>query len=94
MISIKTFYIVGAGLMVFSTIGSIWSAVLNWPLLNNGSKLSTSVGVLFNFLWFGLFLFLYKMTLTEPMQVVNSPEIENLLNDLKNNKEVNNAKKN
>lgn len=84
-LEIRTFYLTGAILMVFSIIGSIWALNVNWSYLVWGARISSIVGVLFNFLWMGLFAFLYKMTPKGagiPQKVVNSPEIEQMLKEL------------
>jgi hypothetical protein len=82
-IEIRTFYLVGAILMVFSMIGSIWALNTNWGILVTGAKMSAVVGILFNLLWCGLFTFLYKMTPKQPDKVVNDPEIDKLLQELR-----------
>ena len=94
-LEIRTFYLIGSILMVFSIIGSIWNLNVIWGALNGGGKMSGLAGVLFNFLWLGLFLFLYKMTpKQEPnVRVIEDPKIEKLLNDLtKTEKEVKNGR--
>lgn len=80
--NIKTFYLAGAILMIFSIIGTFWSACIVWNGLNIGGKISQVTGILFNFLWMGLFLFLYKMTPDMPNKVIESPEIDSLLKEL------------
>ena len=82
MIQIRTFYLIGTILMVFSIVGSIWNAAIIWPGLNNGGKMSTVTGVLFNVLWMSLFLYLYKVTPKSNPQIVDNKEIEDLLKEL------------
>lgn len=84
-LQIKTFYKVGAILMIFSVIGSIWSLKLSWSLLNIGAKLSGITGVFFNGLWMALFIFLYKNTPDMPQKVIESPEMDELLTKLGRN---------
>jgi len=89
MINIRTFYLCGVVLMIASVVGSIWNAIAIWNTLTNlGAKLSTSTGVLFQLLWLGIFYYLYKITPKQQPKVVNSPEIEKMLNELNSKKEV------
>ena len=83
-IQIRQFYLLGAILMVFSLIGSLWNCIAVWHLLNNfGAKLSQVCGCLFQFLWFGLFFYLYKLTPRQQPRIVESKELDDYLNKLK-----------
>jgi len=84
-IEMHTFYLAGAILMCVSVLGNIWNAYSIWGILTNfGAKLSTITGVLFNLLWVGLFVFLYKMTPRQPqISVINDPEMDRMLRELK-----------
>ena len=82
-IEMHTFYLWGAILMSVSTLGGFINAWIIWGGLNIGGKISTTTGVLFTMLWVGFFTFLYKNIPRQPQQVVNSPEIDDLLTKLK-----------
>jgi len=89
-LEITTFYLAGAILMCFSVIGSLWALYSVWGGIVGGDRMSRIIGVLFNVLWIGLFVFLYKMTPKNAMgmqKVVNSPEIDNMLKELSERRE-------
>jgi hypothetical protein len=85
-LQIRTFYLVGAVLMIFSVIGVVWSNIISWENLNTGAKLSGVTSILFQLLWLGLFAFLYKMTPEQPtvksMKVVDVEEIDAMIKEL------------
>ena len=87
-ISMPTFYKFGSVLFFFGAIGAVINLKMQWALINVGGKISIFSSFLFQLLILGLFLTLYfqiRKQPTAPQKVVESPEIEAFLNDLKSN---------
>jgi len=85
-ISMPTFYKFGSVLFFFGAIGAVINLKMQWALINVGGKISMFSSFLFQLLILGLFLTLYfqiRKQPTAPQKVVESPEIEAFLNNLK-----------
>jgi hypothetical protein len=89
-IKLKTFYMMGGCLMSVSLLGNIIAQYIQWEAYNIGNKISGVASIFFTLMWMGFFIFLYKNAPEMPSKVVNSPEIDELLNNLK---EEDNGKK-
>lgn len=64
-LKISQMYMTMAVLMVGMLIGNIWNAVLVWKMINYGSRLSSVCGILFNFVFMVMFVWLYKQAVQQ-----------------------------
>jgi len=91
-IDIRKFYLIGSWLMIVAVTANIYNTTMIWSsLINIGAKMQMLTGIMFNILWIGFFFFLYKNSpkkINMPDKVINNPEIDKLLQDLKTGKEV------
>jgi len=85
-ISMPTFYKFGSILFFFGAIGGAINLKMQWATINIGGKISMFSSFIFQLLLLGLFITLYFQIRKQPkapQKVVESPEIEAFLNDLK-----------
>ena len=90
-ISMPTFYKFGSILFFCGAIGGAINLKMQWAMINVGGKISMFASFLFQLLILGLFLTLYfqiRKQPTSPQKVIESPEIEAFLNDLKSKDET------
>jgi len=60
MISLRTFYFLGAFLFGVGLLAGIYNLANAWALVSNGSKVQTIAGLAFNLLMVLLFIGLYR----------------------------------
>jgi len=90
-IPMKMFYGIASVLMGITTIGNIIALKINLPVYNVGNVISSVGGIVMNLLFALMFYGLWKMESkkVQQPQVIDSPEIENMLKEL-NQQEVKN----
>jgi len=92
--TIKTFYLIGAVVMLIAALGSLWNLILIWNLLTIGAKISTIAGgFIFQLLIAGIFLFMYKQTSNIPDMMIQNPDLDKLLDNIQMNDIDNKIKK-